>query len=1174
VLDRFAAAITLGGHRPPFEPRACDVLDRHPGSRQIGPIRLELPIVVRDIGSWLGGLGLERYAQAFRDNDIDAEVLPELTDADLEKLGVSLGHRRKILRAVAQRHEATATVGQPAEATPPAPVRAEREAERRQLTLLFCDLVGSTELARRLDPEDMSNIVRDYQAACAEVIERWAGQVAKFMGDGVLAYFGWPSAHEDDGERAVRAGLELTERVPRLDARGCGPLAARIGIATGEVVVGELIGEGFAREEAVVGQTPNLAARLQAMAGAGAVVIAAGTRRLLGQLFELEDLGTRQLQGFAEPVQVWRVIGEGRAESRFEALHGRRLVPLVGREHELGLLLERWERATDGEGQVVLLAGEPGIGKSRIVQALRERLADTPYTPLSHYCSPYHSNSALYPVIGLLVRAAGFERDDSAEQRLVKLEALLAQATERLDETVPLIAWLLGVDTGEHYPPLSLTPQQQKQRTLDVLLGQLEGLAREKPVLAVYEDVHWIDPTTLEELGLVIARAERLPVLVVVTYRPEFGPPWRGFAHVTQLSLSRLARRHGQAMVERVTAGKALPGEVMDHILTRTDGVPLFVEELTKTVLESGLLRDSGQRYELSGALAPLAIPSTLQDSLMARLDRLAPVKELAQIGACIGREFPHALIAAVSPLRDEALDEALERLVRSELVFRRGQPPNTAYGFKHALVQDAAYSSLLKSRRQQLHARIAEELERRFPDTAETEPETLAHHLTEAGLADKAIRYWLKAGQHASSRSAHKEAINHLRQGLEILETQCSEAERAQRELDFQIALGAPLLATKGFASPEVEIAYSRAHQLGRNLGHNDRRTTALRGLCYLYHVRGRLRRVDELSAELLEVAGGFEDKLVQADAHNAAGFNLFHLGKHDLARDHLQQSLAKIEQSGRASQAVSLGVHIGVFCRAYAAHCDWHLGYSERAVESAQASIDLARRLAHPFSLAIALAYAAMLHQFRQESAEVRDLAQAALAICSEHGFSYYRAWAEIMAGWADAEQGEIDQGITRATCGLRDLRATGAELRLPYYLGLLAELSHKAGRADEAASALSEAMAVAQRNEESWNDPNLHMLKGRLLGAATPGEDTGEEDCLRQAIAIAAAQGAISLVLRATVSLARLQAEHGRRTEAHDLLAPVYGGFTEGLDTSDLAGARSFLRRLSRKPRSANS
>ena len=479
-------------------------------------------------------------------------------------------------------------------------------------------------------------------------------------------------------------------------------------------MVGELIGEGAAQEQTVVGETPNLAARLQALAAPGSVVISQATRRLVGGLFELADLGPQRLKGFAEPLAAWRVEGEGRAEGRFEALHGERLTPLVGREHELGILLERWAWAKDGDGQVVLLSGEPGIGKSRVIRALRERLGDEPYTPLSHYCSPYHTNSALYPVIGLLERAARLDRDDPPEAQLAKLEAVLGRASDRLDEVVPLLAALLGVPTGERYPALALTPEVQKRRTLQALVDQLAGLAAQQPVLALYEDVHWIDPSTLELLGLVIERIRQLPVLVLITFRPEFQPPWTGQAHVTTLTMSRLGRRQGADLVARVTGDKPLPAEIVEQIVARTDGVPLFVEELTKTVLELGLLADAGDHYELSGPLPPLAIPTTLHDSLMARLDRLAPVKEVAQIGAVIGREFSHELLAAVAPMSDDQLDDALEQLVHSELVFRRGTPPEATYSFKHALVQDAAYQSLLKSKRQQLHARIAEVLEER----------------------------------------------------------------------------------------------------------------------------------------------------------------------------------------------------------------------------------------------------------------------------------------------------------------------------------------------------------------------------------------------------------------------------------------------------------------------------
>jgi predicted ATPase len=578
-------------------------------------------------------------------------------------------------------------------------------------------------------------------------------------------------------------------------------------------MVGDLIGEGAAREEAVIGETPNLAARLQGLAGPGAVVVAQSTRQLLGDLFELDDVGARDLKGIAAPVQAWRVVAEGWAESRFEALRGGQLAVLIGREHELGLLVDRWERAKEGEGQVVLLAGEAGIGKSRIARALRERLADEPFIPLSHYCSPYHTNTALHPVIGLLERAAGFTRDDRAETKLDKLEALLARGTEALGEVLPLVAALLGIETGERYPPLALSPQRQKQRTLEVLVDQVEGAARQ-PVLAVYEDVHWADPTTRELLGLMIERVRRLPALVLITFRPEFDPPWTGQGHVTQLPLNRLGRREGAALVERVTGGKALPDEVLEQILAKTDGVPLFVEELTKTVLESGLLTDAGDHYALAGPVPPFAIPATLHDSLMARLDRLAPVKEVAQIGAVIGREFAHELVTAVSPLSEAKLGEALDQLVDAELIFRGGTPPDAIYTFKHALLRDAAYESLLKSRRQELHSEIASVLERRFPEVIESQPELLARHLTEAGQFEAAVPHWQRAGERANDRSANAEAQSHLNNALDLIRTLPAGLERQRREISALTVLGRVLTAKSGYGNPEVERVYAQARR------------------------------------------------------------------------------------------------------------------------------------------------------------------------------------------------------------------------------------------------------------------------------------------------------------------------------------------------------------------------
>jgi class 3 adenylate cyclase len=630
-----------------------------------------------DVAHWLAERGLGHHAEAFAKHGIAADILHELTDADLKELGLNLGDRKRLLKAIAAL-AAGPTQDRITPAASIATAAAPREAERRQLTVMFVDLVGSTAMASRIDPEDMGRVIRAYQGCCAEMIERWRGHVAKYMGDGVLAYFGWPQAHEDDAERAVRAGLDLTDAIELLAAPSGEALAARVGIATGLVMVGELIGEGTAQEQAVVGETPNLAARWQALAEPCGVVISQATRRLVGGLFELADLGPRRLKGFGEPLAAWRVEGEGRAEGRFEALHGGRLTPLVGREHELGLLLDRWELAKGSEGQVVLLAGEPGIGKSRLTQALLERIATEPHVRLRYYCSPYHTNSALHPVIEQLERAAGFVADDCAEVRLDKLEAVLRSSSAQVVEVAPLLAALLSIRADGRYPSLNLTPQAQKAKTFQVLLAQLKGLAAGQPVLMVFEDAHWIDPTSAELLGQVIDRVTRLPVLLVITFRPEFTLPWTGYTHVASLKLSRLGQRQGAAIIERL-AGKALPAEILDQIVARTDGVPLFVEELTKTVLESGLLTDAGDRYELAGPLPTLAIPATLHDSPMARLDRLAPVKEVAQTAAVIGREFGHDLLAEVSPLPEDQLTSALDQLAQSELVSamaHRPKPP------------------------------------------------------------------------------------------------------------------------------------------------------------------------------------------------------------------------------------------------------------------------------------------------------------------------------------------------------------------------------------------------------------------------------------------------------------------------------------------------------------------
>jgi class 3 adenylate cyclase len=848
-----------------------------------------------DILAWLRELGLERYEQAFRENEIAADILPKLTADDLKDIGVAIvGHRRKLLEAIAALAEPVLAQHAGPGARAEAPSTAQPStAERRQLTVMFVDLVGSTALTAALDPEEMGAAIRLYQNAVAGETVRFEGHIAKFMGDGVLAYFGWPQAHEDDAERAVRAGLAVVRTVGGLEAGGP-RLAARIGIATGLVVVGE---------------TPNLAARLQALAAPGSVVISPATRRLVGSLFELTDLGPTQIKGFAEPVAAFRVQGEGSADGRFEALHGQRLTPLIGREHELAMLLERWSWAKDGDGQVVMIAGEAGIGKSRLLRALREKLAGEPHIAISHLCSPYHTNSALYPIVAQLERAAGFASHDEAADRLVKLEALLAQGAEQLDEAAPLVGALLGVPTDDRYRALNLSPQRQKQRTFEVLIEQLAGLARERPVLQLYEDLHWADPSTLELLDRVVERARVLPVLVVITHRPQYSPPWSGQAHVAALPLHRLGRRQGAAMALQVTGGKTLPAEILAQILERTDGVPLFVEELTRTMLESGLLTDAGDRYEFLGPLPPLAIPANLHDSLMARLDRLAPVKELAQIGAVIGREFSHELIAAVADRPQEQLESWLDQLVASELMFRRGSPPDAIYSFKHALVKDAAYQSLLKSMRQQLHARVAHVFEDRFPAVAETQPELLAYHLTEAGLDARAADAWARAGRAALGRSAMRKAVNSLSRSVSLLQGMPSSPDRQCLELELLGGLGVALTNTLGPASSEAQAAHERADQLSQELGDHKARFRARWNLWRVYNVRAEYASAVAVGDALLAEAQADGDAGHEVQARHALWSSRLFSGDLEANSRHVDRALALYEVDRHGTQALAFG-------------------------------------------------------------------------------------------------------------------------------------------------------------------------------------------------------------------------------------------------------------------------
>ena len=749
-------------------------------------------------------------------------------------------------------------------------------AERRQITVLFSDMVGSSALSTRLDPEEQREVVGAFQTACAGAIKDLDGMVAQYLGDGVLAYFGYPKAHEDDAERAVRAGLVLIEAVSALRPAPNVVLQARIGIATGLVVVGDLVREGVTQENAAIGETTNLAARLQTLAEPNTILIAPQTHRSIGGMFDYRDLGLQTLKGFGEPIHVHQVLRASEIENRFEARHQSGTSPLLGRDEDFELLLRRWQLAKSGEGRVVFLSGEAGIGKSRLTRALQERLAVEPHTRMIYHCSPYHRDSALHPIVGQLVRAADFAPDDGMETKLTKLEALLAQSGQRSADDLALFAALLSIPGGEHHSLPALTPQQLKERTLGVLLAHLRGLCAQQPVLMVFEDLHWVDATTLELLTRIVELAPRLSLFVLATARPEFVPPWPNDRHTSTIQLSRLGRSEVQGLVANVAGGKALPAEVLDQILQRTDGVPLFIEELTKTVLESGLLRDAGERYELTGPLPLLSIPSTLHASLLARLDRLASVKDVAQIGAAIGREFSFELLSAVAELPEADLGAALEQLTRAELVFQRGIPPHATYVFKHALVQDAAYTSLVRSRRQQLHGTIARVLETQHPNLATDEPATLAHHYTEAGLPDHAIPLWSAAGQYSVARSSNVEAVGHFGKALGLLSQQPASTKRDRRELELRLQYGLPLIATRGYASDEVERHYRATIDLSRRLSDSDAEFASTRSLWNCVYDRANINESFDLSNQLVQLAEAAASNDKRALAFRALGSTL----------------------------------------------------------------------------------------------------------------------------------------------------------------------------------------------------------------------------------------------------------------------------------------------------------
>lgn len=1117
---------------------------------------------MKQIADWLDELGMSEYADQFAENDIDVGVLVDLTDQDLKELGVSsLGHRRKLLRAIADLEaiEKSAPAVAVAAAAPAAP-RSLDTAERRQLTVMFCDLVGSTALSARLDPEDMREIVSAYHRCCTDLITRAGGFVAKYMGDGVLAYFGYPQAHEDDAERAVRAGLALVDAMPKLKPAVNVPLQVRVGIATGLVVVGDLIGAGTAQEQAVVGETPNLAARLQAIAEPATVIIADSTRKLLGNLFELQDLGARDLKGIARPARAWAALRTSLVQSRFDALHTNGLTPLVGREEEFELLFRRWSKAKMGEGQVVLLSGEAGIGKSRLTAAVLERLATEPHTRLRYFCSPQHTGSALYSIIGQMERAAGLAHDDKPQEKLDKLDAMLAQTSTSIQDAA-LFAEMMSLPNDGRYPALDLAPEQRRQRTLEALMSQLAGLARQNPVLMIFEDAHWVDPTSLEALGRVVDRIPALHVLLVVTFRPEFNPPWVGQSHVTSLTLNRLGEREVAAIIARLVENKGLPPDVMAEIVERTDGIPLFVEEMTKAVLEA----QSEGAARLTAATVPsLAklVPATLHASLMARLDRLGPAaKEVAQIGGAIGREFSHSLLASVARQTGAQLGSALDRLIQAGLLFRQGEPPHANYLFKHALVQDLAYGTLLRAKRNELHESIANVLAQELSDVCETQPEVLARHYAQAGLPEQAINYWQRAGDRAAKRSANQEAVAHFRNAIELLETLPDRAAHADQELQLLIALGPALMTTRSSAAPEIGRVYARARELARNAQRIAGLFPTVWGAWLVAFTAGDLATAGRLVDELFGMANTSGDSALTLQAHHAAWPVFLETGALATARHHIAGGLALYRRETHGEQALQYGGHDpGVCGYVIDALIAAAMGYPDQAVRQMQKGLGLARDLDHAPTLSQALWSAAELHQIRREPQKVQDSVSVVLPLLARHGSAVGVANATMLRGWARVVQGHIEEGLAVMREGLVAWRATGSKFHVTYRLARAAEAHLVAGEIKDGLRLICEA---TDQSGDCWFAPELHRLKGELLLKA--GRRDEVEGCLDQALKAAQQQGARLLELRAAMSLSRVLQAQGRRNEAQSLLAPIFGWFTEGLDTADLQQAKALLDQL---------
>jgi len=1084
-------------------------------------------------------LDLRQYRSLFAENEVDLRSLQVLTDEDLKQLGLPFGPRKRLLNAVAElkQREAQSSVG-----------------ERRQLTVLFCDMVGFTELAGRLDPEVLQGIIRGYEDACADCIVRYDGYVFQRLGDGIVAFFGYPAAHEDDAERASRAGLDIVDALSKREFPQAGLLRVRIGIATGVVVIST-------GEKGAVGETMALASRLQGIAEPGSICVSERVRRLAGGAFDYADMGRQHLKGISQPTRAYRVTGIGTAESRFEAATNRGLTPFVGRDREMFSLMNLWRMTREGKGKTAVLCGEPGIGKSRIVSTLRDRLEQEGARPIRFQCSPYHVNSAFYPCIDSLERAARFDLDEPAPSKLAKLASFMVDRFKRPEADVRFIASILSIPCPDANPAASMTPRRLKDEIIRSLVELMESIARIEPSLMLVEDVHWADPTTLVVLDRLIQRLQETSLLVLITHRPEFPQRWMAYPNVTQVNLSRLNRDQSAAIIAKIAGGKTIPEDLLQQIVDKTDGVPLFVEELTKSILESGEIRDDGDRYKYAGGAARVTIPETLRDSLMARLDRAGPAKKIAQIGAAIGRQFRYELISAVAGMSSADLDGRLALLAESGLAYRTGDHSHPVYVFKHALVQDVAYESLLKSTRQQLHGRIAQVLEERFPATRDTEPELLARHYTAAGLDAAAIPFWKKAGELAYRRFALPEAITHLGKGLDLIAGQPRSSERDLAELGIRSLLGPAWVAHAGWARHDVGSVLEPAWRLAESLEHKQSYLPILNGLWVHDLSLCRLTASLDWARKLLAAGAAMNDGDLEIVGHRAAAASYFWLGKLQSARKHGDIIWATYDPEKHwhivpltnTDPLTGDGIYRGQYL--------WMLGYPDQAMAACNAKDDHARRRNHPFDLAFALTLGAQLFDFLGEASHLLARTEEAERVGREHHLPLMsEVMAEISRGIAWLHAGRIRDSVAHLRESIDRLMKTGHSIWIWYLRARLAEAMAKQGDISGALDVIGESVARIESGEDRVHFAEVLRLQAWILMQAS--ETDRAEPILRQAIDVARGQHAKSWELRAATTLAHLLTNRGEREAARRVLVPVYDWFTEGFATKDLQAARTVI------------